>query len=118
MRHAGRGHLAEVLGRTRGRSTIDAIPTMAGGVLEANAVLQPRDSEYDTQCVIDGMPLYDNRSLAFAPAFENVEFEAVNIMTAAIPAEFGRRPGGVIALDTSRNGRAGYNTEAILDSGS
>lgn len=116
--HAGRNQLAEALGTTLGRSTIDVVTTMPGWLLEANAVLHPRGSEYDTQYVIDGMPLYDNRSLAFAPPFENFEFEAVNVMTASIPAEYGRRLGGVIALDTRRIGRLGYNTEAVFEQGS
>ncbi|HET9215622.1 MAG TPA: TonB-dependent receptor [Terriglobia bacterium] len=98
----GREQLDETLGTTPGRSTVDVITTMPGWLLEANAVLHPRGSEYDTQYVIDGVPLYDNRSIAFAPAFENDEFEAINIFTAGLPAEYGRRLGGVIALDTRR----------------
>jgi hypothetical protein len=86
--------------------------------VEANAVLHPRGSEYDTQYVIDGMPLYDNRSIAFAPAFENTELEAVNIMTAGIPAEYGRRLGGVIALDTRRIGNPGHSSGFDFQTGS
>ena len=116
--HAGRRQLEETLGTTLGRSTIDVVSTMPGWLLEANAVLHPRGSEYDTQYVIDGMPLYDNRSLAFAPAFENSEFEAVSVLTAGIPAEYGRRLGGVIALDTRRTGQDGHRTEAAWQAGS
>jgi hypothetical protein len=64
------------------------------------------------------MPVYDNRSIAFAPAFENSEFEAVNILTAGIPAEYGRRLGGVIALDTRRVGQLGHHSELDLQGGS
>jgi hypothetical protein len=115
---AGREQLEQTLGTTLGRSTVDVITTMPGWLLEANAVLHPRGSEYDTQYVIDGMPLYDNRSIAFAPAFENSEFEAVNIMTAGIPAEYGRRLGGVIALDTRRIGSPGHATGFDFQTGS
>jgi hypothetical protein len=115
---SGRQQLDQTLGTILGRSTIDVITTMPGWLLEANAVLHPRGSEYDTQYVIDGMPLYDNRSIAFAPAFENNEFEAVNVMTAAIPAEYGRRLGGVIALDTRRVSRPGHYSEAGFQRGS
>src|SRR4030095_7600901 len=73
---AGRGPLERTLGTTLGRSTVDVITTMPGWLLEANAVLHPGGSEYDTQYVIDGMPLYDNRSIAFAPAFENSELSS------------------------------------------
>ena len=115
---AGREQLQQALGTTLGRSTVDVITTMPGWLLEANAVLHPRGSEYDTQYVIDGMPLYDNRSIAFAPAFENSELEAVKIMTAGIPAEYGRRLGGVIALDTRRVGGSGHASEVDFQTGS
>ena len=114
----GATQLEQALGTTLGRSTVDVVTTMPGWLLEANAVLHPRGSEYDTQYVIDGMPLYDNRSIAFAPAFENSEFEAVNILTAGIPAEYGRRLGGVIALDTRRVGYLGHRSEVDLQGGS
>jgi hypothetical protein len=115
--HAGHEQLEQALGTALGRSTVDVVTTMPGWLLEANAVLHPRGSEYDTQYVIDGMPLYDNRSIAFAPAFENTEFEAVNVMTAGIPAEYGRRLGGVIALDTRRVGFRGHRSEVDLQGG-
>jgi hypothetical protein len=115
---AGRDELEHTLGTTLGRSTVDVVTTMPGWLLEANAVLHPRGSEYDTQYVIDGMPVYDNRSIAFAPAFENNEFEAVNILTAGLPAEYGRRLGGVIALDTRRTALMGHHSEIDLLSGS
>lgn len=108
---AGRQQLEESLGTTLGRGTVDIVTTMPGWLLEANAVLHPRGSEYDTQYVIDGMPMYDNRSIAFAPAFENHEFEAVNVLTAGIPAEYGRRLGGVIALDSRRPAFDGHSTD-------
>jgi outer membrane cobalamin receptor len=116
--HAGREQLDQAMGTTLGRSTIDIVTTMPGWLLEANAVLHPRGSEYDTQYVIDGMPLYDNRSIASAPAFENSEFEAVHVLTAGIPAEYGRRLGGVIALDTRRVGALGNHSQAGLQGGS
>ena len=115
---AGRSYLDRALGTAMGRSVVDVVTTMPGWLLEANAVLHPRGSEYDTQYVIDGMPLYDNRSIAFAPAFENSEFEAVNILTAGIPAEYGRRLGGVIALDTRRAGLPGHHTALDMQGGS
>ncbi len=113
----GGASLERTLGAGLGRSTIDAVTTLPGWLLEANAVLHPRGSEYDTQYVIDGMPLYDNRSIAFAPAFENSEFAAVSVLTAGIPAEYGRRLGGVIALDTRREGMRGRHSALDLQGG-
>lgn len=118
VHRASRDQLEEALGVALGRSAVDVVTTMPGWLLEANAVLHPRGSEYDTQYVIDGMPVYDNRSVAFAPAFESNEFEAVNILTAGMPAEYGRRLGGVIALDTRRNAVLGHHTELDLQRGS
>lgn len=115
---SGREDLERALATTLGRSVINAVCTMPGWLLEANAVLHPRGSEYDTQYVIDGVPLYDNRSIAFAPPFENQEFESVSILTAGIPAEYGRRLGGVIALDTRRISRQGHATEMDFQAGS
>ena len=114
---SGREALDRAMATGLGRSTIDVVTTTPGWLLEANAVLHPRGSEYDTQYVIDGMPLYDNRSIAFAPAFENSEFEAVSVLTAGIPAEYGRRLGGVIALDTRRNPGQGHHGAMNLSSG-
>jgi len=113
-----RPELAESLGTTMGRNVAAAVTTLPGWLFEANAVLHPRGSEYDTQYVVDGMPLYDNRSIGFAPAFDNSEFEAVTVLTSGMPAEYGRRMGGVIALDTRRAGQPGRSTEVDLLGGS
>ena len=48
----------------------------------------------------------------------HLEFESVNVMTAGMPAEFGRRMGGVIALDTRRVGAVGNSTEFNTQLGS
>ena len=114
----GREQLDSSAFTTPGRSTINAINSMPGWLLEANAVLHPRGSEYDTQYVVDGMPLYDNRSIGFAPGFDSDEFETINVMTANIPAEFGRRLGGVIELYTRRADREGHHPELTLQGGS
>ena len=114
----GRGQLRENAFTTLGRSTINLVDSLPGWLLEANAVLHPRGSEYDTQYVIDGIPLLDNRSLAFAPGFETDEFEALNVMTATIPAEFGRKLGGVVELYTRRSGQPGHRPEFNLQGGS
>ena len=114
----GRSQMDENPFSTLGRSTINVVNSLPGWLLEANAVLHPRGSEFDTQYVIDGIPVYDNRSIGFVPAFETDEFEAVNVMTATIPAEYGRRLGGVIELYTRRSDRPGHHPEISLQGGS
>src|SRR5262249_49800146 len=50
------------LGSIPGRSLQDLVNTQPGWLYEGNAVLHPRGSEYQTQFVVDGVPLTDNRS--------------------------------------------------------
>ncbi len=116
--HAGRASLDEAPYSTLGRGVINLIDEFPGWLLEANAVLHPRGSEYDTQYVIDGVPLYDNRSIAFVPAFAVDEFEVVNAMTGGIAAEFGRRLGGVIELHPRRLGASGHHSDFGAHGGS
>jgi hypothetical protein len=47
-----------------GRSIQDLVNSQPGWLYEGNAVLHPRGSEYQTQFVLDGVPLTDNRSPA------------------------------------------------------
>ncbi len=53
-----------------GRSLQDLVNSQPGWLYEGNAVLHPRGSEYQTQFVVDGIPLTDNRSPSFGPAIE------------------------------------------------
>src|SRR5271168_5013731 len=50
-----------------GRSIQDLVNSQPGWLYEGNAVLHPRGSEYQTQFVVDGIPLTDNRSPSFGP---------------------------------------------------
>src|SRR5262249_49160392 len=53
-----------------GRSLQDLMNSQPGWLYEGNAVLHPRGSEYQTQFVVDGIPLTDNRSPSFGPEIE------------------------------------------------
>ena len=103
---------------TAGRGMIELINELPGWLVEANAVLHPRGSEYDTQYVIDGMPVYDNRSIGFVPAFGVDEFEAAHVSTSNISAAFGRRLGGVVELHTRRAAAMGHHPELTVQGGS
>src|SRR5437016_9540304 len=46
---------------TPGREAIDVVQAQPGWLLEANGVLHPRGSEYGTQYVVDGVPVFENR---------------------------------------------------------
>jgi hypothetical protein len=101
-----------------GRSVQDLVVTQPGWLYEGNAVLHPRGSEYQTQFVIDGLPLTDNRSPSFGPEIEADDLESMSIYTAGIPAEYGRKMGGVVELNTKRISEAGTHGEWILAGGS
>ena len=101
-----------------GRSVQDLVNSQPGWLYEGNAVLHPRGSEYQTQFVVDGIPLTDNRSPSFGPEIEADDIESLDIYTAGIPAEYGRKMGGVIELSTLRDAAAGLHGEAVLSGGS
>src|SRR6516162_5133098 len=100
------------------RSVIDLVNAQPGWILEANGSLHPRGSEYDVQYVVDGVPLYDNRSPAFGQSVNVEEFESLNIRTAGYPAEFGLKLGGVIETASNPDMRAGLHGSASLQEGS
>ena len=92
-----------------GRSLPELVNTQPGWLLEANGILHPRGSEYQTQYVVDGLPLTDNRSPAFAPAIDADEVQSLSILTGGYPAEYGRKLGGVIEVATAGHARRGLH---------
>ena len=101
-----------------GRSLQDLVNSQPGWLYEGNAVLHPRGSEYQTQFVIDGIPLTDNRSPGFSPEVEADDVQSMNVYMAGIPAEFGRKMGGVVEVNTLRDTQAGLHGQAVLSGGS
>jgi hypothetical protein len=101
-----------------GRSMQDLVNSEPGWLYEGNAVLHPRGSEYQTQFVVDGIPLTDNRSPSFGPdAAEADDVESLEIYTAGIPAEYGRKMGGVVEIKTLKSSVPGFHGELTLFGG-
>ena len=100
-----------------GRSIQDLVNSQPGWLYEGNAVLHPRGSEYQTQFVVDGIPLTDNRSPSFGPELEADDVDSISIYTAGIPAEYGRKMGGVVELNTMQDTTPGFHGEAVLSGG-
>lgn len=100
-----------------GRSIQDLVNSEPGWLYEGNAVLHPRGSEYQTQFVVDGIPLTDNRSPSFGPEIEADNIESLAIYTGGIPAEFGRKMGGVVEVNTLQNEDPGFHGELTLFGG-
>ncbi len=101
-----------------GRSVQDLVNTQPGWLYEGNAVLHPRGSEYQTQFVIDGIPLTDNRSPSFGPEIEAADLDSMSIYTAGFPAEYGRKMGGVVELNTNSNTHPGLHGKLVFAGGS
>ncbi len=101
-----------------GRSLQDLVNTQPGWLYEGNAVLHPRGSEYQTQFVVDGMPLTDNRSPSFGPEIDADDVESMSIYTAGIPAEYGRKMGGVVEVNTLHDNTPGFHGQLVLAGGS
>jgi TonB dependent receptor len=100
---------------TPGRSVIEAVKAQPGWLVEANGVLHPRGFEYGTQYVVDGIPVLENRSPAFAPGESIDDIQSVKIYTSGIPAEFGRKLGGVVESISNRNPGRGFHGMAVLN---
>ena len=101
-----------------GRSVQDLVITQPGWLYEGNAVLHPRGSEYQTQFVVDGIPLVDNRSPSFGPEIEADGLDSMTLYTAGYPAEFGRQMGGVVELNTQRQTDPGTHGDLVFSGGS
>src|SRR5258706_6997187 len=101
-----------------GRQAIDVVQSQPGWLVEANGVLHPRGSEYDTQYVMDGLPILNNRSPAFSASEYLEDVQSVKVYTSGIPAEFGRKIGGVIETVTDRNPARAVHGTVILGGGS
>jgi len=101
-----------------GRGLADLINQEPGWMFEANGILHPRAEEYQVQYVIDGMPLTENRSSAFMADFDADNVQEMSEMVAGFPAEYGRKMGGVIEVQTTRDKRPGFHGKSSLGGGS
>ena len=97
-----------------GRSLQDLVNSQPGWLYEGNAVLHPRGSEYQTQFVVDGIPLTDNRSPSFGPPLDADDLQSLSIYTAGVPAEYGRKMGGVVEVNTLQDSQPGLHGQLVL----
>ncbi len=101
-----------------GRALPDLVNTQPGWLLEANGILHPRGSEYQTQFVVDGLPMTDNRSPVYAPEAGADDVHSMTIMTGGYPAEYGRKLGGVIEVVNASPSRQGFGSSLSASIGS
>lgn len=114
----GRQEVAEELSAQPGRSLFDLVAQQPGWLYEANGVLHPRGSEYDVQFIIDGLPITQNRSPAFAPTMGTDEVESMRVLTANYPAEYGRKLGGIVEVTTEKDVPGGWHGQFDVSGGS
>ena len=114
----GRQSIGEQISTQPGRDLPDLVNEQPGWLYEANGILHPRGSEYDVQYVFDGLPLTQNRSPAFAPAFDADEVESMRVLTASFPAEYGRKLGGIVEVTTTKDVPDGLHGQFDAEGGS
>ena len=118
LQHIGQGTIESRSTSIPGRSLQDLVNSQPGWLYEGNAVLHPRGSEYQTQMIVDGIPLTDDRSPGSGPEIEADNLDSVGVYTATFPAEYGRKLGGVIELNTARDAREGFHGQVAVSGGS
>jgi len=114
----GRQSIGEEISAQPGRELSDLVNEQPGWLFEANGILHPRGSEYDVQYVFDGLPMTQNRSPAFAPAFDADEVESMRVLTASFPAEYGRKLGGIVEVTTTKDVPSGLHGKFEAEGGS
>jgi hypothetical protein len=100
------------------RGVLDLVDMQPGWLMEANGVLHPRGSEYQTLLVVDGIPMDENRSPAYAPGLQTSEVAEMSVKTGDFPAEYGRKLGGVVEITTTQDIRQGFHGTAEVGGGS
>src|SRR5712691_8699494 len=116
--HTGLQDLQERPAAKPARSIIELVDTEPGWLLEANGVLHPRGSENQVQYVLAGFPMLNNRSPGFAPPLEAEDVQELSVMTGTYPAEYGRKLGGVIEVQTEQAVQAGAHGTAEIEASS
>jgi hypothetical protein len=118
INHVGSDDIQTRLSSIPGRSLQDLVNSQPGWLYEGNAVLHPRGSEYQTQIVVDGIPLTDNRSPSFGPAIDADDIQSLSLYTGGIPAEYGRKMGGIVEVNTLQDSQPGFHGQLELSGGS
>lgn len=85
------------------RGLESVLATFPGFAQNANGAIHPRGAHNQMTFVIDGLPISDQLTGAFANALDASIVQTAELMTGNIPAEFGSKVSGV-AIVTSRSG--------------
>src|SRR5687768_4907033 len=102
---------------TGSRGLESVLVSFPGFAANANGAIHPRGAHNQMTYVVDGMPISDQLTGAFANAVDPSIVQTVELFTGNVPAEFGNKVSGV-AVITTRTGlgsgrRFAGNTQAI-----
>ena len=126
-RHQLSARRIETLPASIGSRGIESVlATFPGFAQNANGAIHPRGAHNQMTYLIDGLPVSDQLTGAFANALDAGIVHSVELMTGNIPAEFGGKVSGV-AVVTTRSGAgtgralagdvtvsvAGFNTSQV-----
>ena len=103
------------------RGLESVLVTFPGFAQNANGAIHPRGAHNQMTYVVDGLPISDQLTGAFANALDASIVQTAELMTGNVPAEFGAKVSGV-AVITSHSGlgvgRAAAGDAAIAVAGS
>src|SRR5918994_7643754 len=88
---------------TGSRGLESVLVSFPGFAQNANGAIHPRGAHNQMTFVVDGLPISDQLTGAFANALDAGIVQTVELMTGNVPAEFGSKVSGV-AVITSRSG--------------
>src|SRR5687768_9618487 len=88
---------------TGSRGLESVLVSFPGFAQNANGAIHPRGAHNQMTYVVDGLPISDQLTGAFANALDTGIVQNVELMTGNIPAEFGSKVSGV-AVVTTRSG--------------
>jgi len=118
LQHIGRSQIELRNFSLPRRGLVDLVNSQPGWLYEGSGVLHPRGSEYQTQFVVDGVPLTENRSPGSGSQLEPSDLQSMAVYTAGIPAEYGRKLGGVVEVTTLQNPQNGLHGTFVASGGS
>ncbi|MGE3887574.1 MAG: carboxypeptidase regulatory-like domain-containing protein [Vicinamibacterales bacterium] len=85
------------------RGVESVLVTLPGFAQNANGAIHPRGAHNQMTFVVDGLPISDQLTGAFANALDAGLVQSAELWTGNIPAEFGAKVSGVVVI-TSRSG--------------
>ena len=101
-----------------GRSVQDLVNSQPGWLYEGNAVLTSSrlgvpDAVRGQRHSADGQPLAGQ-----GPEIEADNVESMSVYTAGIPAEYGRKMGGIVEVNTAQRHTEGFHGQIVVSGGS